>query len=130
MQGLNNVLKKIGNYSNYYSDSKFWKKIKSISNKAGSKIIYNALLLFYVFKSPKTSIRHKALICGALGYLIFPADLIPDVLIPIGFTDDIAVLLYALSLVKKEITPEIERQAKQKLLDLGLFTDDADLSLS
>ena len=120
MQGLNRVLKKLGDYSGYYSDSKFWKKISSIANKAGSKVVYNALLLFYVFKSPKTGIRQKALICGALGYLIFPADLIPDVFIPVGFTDDIAVLLYAMHLVQKEITPEIEYQAKQKLSDLGL----------
>ena len=121
-----NEIKKIGNYSHYYSDSKFWKKIKSVSAKAGSKVVYNALLLFYTLQSSAVTIRQKALICGALGYLIFPADLIPDVLIPFGFTDDVAVILYVISLVQKAITPETENKAKQKLSELGLLFEDAE----
>ena len=121
MKDLNNVIENLGDYSKNYSDSKFWKKIKSIAAKAGSKVVYYALLLFYTLKAPHVSFRKKALICGALGYLILPIDLIPDALIPVGYTDDIAVLIYAFTLVKSEITPEIENKAKQKLSDLGLY---------
>ena len=123
MKDLSKIFKKLSSYSNYYSDSKFWKKIKSLPKKAGSKAVYYALLLFYMLKSPDVGIRQKALICGALGYLILPADLIPDALIPLGYTDDAAVLLYVIGLVKSEITPEIENKAKQKLTDLGLNLD-------
>ena len=123
MKGIDKILKKIGDYSNHYSDSKFWEKIKSISTKVGSIVIYNALLLFYTLKSPDVSIKDKALIYGALGYLILPTDLIPDFFIPLGYTDDIAVLFYVIGLIKKEISPEIENKAKQKLSDLGFTLD-------
>ena len=125
MKGLNNRLKNLDKYSKYFSESKFWKKIESIAAKAGAKVIYYALLLFYTLKSPDVSIKTKALICGALGYLILPIDLIPDMLAPIGYSDDIAIIIYVVGLVKSEITPEIENKAKEKLSRLGLNYDEA-----
>jgi len=119
MKGLDEILKKIEDYSNSYSDSIFWTKIKSISKRVGSMIVYDALLLFYTLKSSNVSLKDKTLICGALGYLILPTDLIPDFFIPLGFTDDIAVLIYVIGLIKKEITPEIEYLTRQKMIDLG-----------
>ena len=123
MKGIDKILKKLGDYSNHYSDSKFWKKLKSISTKVGSMVVYDALLLFYALKAPDVSVKDKTLIYGALGYLILPVDLIPDIFIPLGFTDDIAVLFYVIGLIKKEISPEIESNAKQKLSDLGITLD-------
>ena len=120
MKGLSDVIENLSNYSKNYSDFKFWTKIKSIASKASSNVIYYALLLFYTLETPNVSFYKKTLICGALGYLILPTDLIPDVLIPVGHTDDIAVLIYAINLVKSAVTPEIENKAKQKLLDLRL----------
>ena len=125
MKGIDKVLKKLSDYSNHYSDSKFWKKLKSISTRVGSIVVYDALLLFYTLKSSDVGIKDKALICGALGYLILPTDFIPDMFIPLGYTDDIAVLFYVIGLIKKEITSEIESRAKQKMSDLGLFSDDS-----
>ena len=119
MKGLDEIIKKIEDYSNSYSDSKFWNKIKSFSKRVGSMVVYDALLLFYALKSSAVSFKDKALICGALGYLILPTDLIPDFFIPLGYTDDIAILIYVVGLIKKEITPEIEEQAKQKMIELG-----------
>jgi len=120
MKGLDDVLKNLNNYRKNYDDSKFWKKIESIVAKAGSKVIYNALLLFYTLKSPNVSFQNKASICGALGYLILPIDLIPDVLIMLGYSDDVTVLIYVVNLIQSEITSEIENEAKEKLSDLGL----------
>jgi len=123
MKNLTDIFKNLGNFSNNYNDSKFWKKLKSIPAKASSKVIYYALVLFYTLESDKVSFKKKALIYGALGYLILPIDLIPDMLIPVGYTDDIAVLFYVMTLVQSEITPEIENKAKQKLFDLGFEID-------
>lgn len=52
---------------------------------------------------------------GALGYLILPIDLIPDVVPVLGLTDDAAAITLAYDTVKASITPEIERKAKEKL---------------
>ena len=130
MKDLSKVTGNLGNYSKNYSDSKFWKKIKSIATKASSKAVYYALLLFYTLKASNVGFDKKALICGALGYLILPVDLIPDMLIPAGYTDDIAVLIYAINLVKSAITPEIENKAKQKLSDLKLYYDSETVSFA
>jgi len=119
MKGLDDIFKKLEDYSNHYSDSKFWKKLKSISKNVGKIVVYDALLLFYTLKSSTVNIKDKVLIYGALGYLILPTDLIPDFFIPLGLTDDIAVLIYVVGIIKKEITPEIENLAKQKMVELG-----------
>jgi uncharacterized membrane protein YkvA (DUF1232 family) len=52
---------------------------------------------------------------AALGYFILPTDIIPDLVVAFGFTDDIAVLLYALSQVADHITPEVKEKASKKL---------------
>ncbi|MCL1932667.1 MAG: YkvA family protein [Candidatus Azobacteroides sp.] len=121
MKGLSNILENLNKYSRYFNESEFWKKIESVAAKTSTRIIYYILLLFYTLKAPGVSIKKKALICGALGYLILPTDLIPDMLVPVGYTDDIAVIIYTVGLIKNEITPDIENKAREKLSRLGLY---------
>ena len=102
-------------YGQYFSPDSFLAKIKSIALKAGRKLIYNALLLFYVLTSPSTPLRYKQIIIGALGYMISPLDVIPDAIPIAGLTDDLAVLLYVLKKVWTGIDPEIVEQAKKRL---------------
>lgn len=102
------------NYQSKYSESKFWSKIKTIIKNAGKDLLYLALLLYYVLQSDDVSLRHKATIIGALGYLILPLDFIPDTIPVIGFTDDLTALTTAYEIVKSSITPEIEARAKAK----------------
>ena len=57
----------------------------------------------------------KLKILGALGYFILPLDFIPDAILGLGFTDDLAALAWALFKMKQYITPEIERKARERL---------------
>jgi uncharacterized membrane protein YkvA (DUF1232 family) len=79
------------------------------------KVTYAALLCYYVLKSPDVSRKDTAKIYGALGYFILPLDLIPDYVPMMGYTDDLSALLYCLHSIWKNITPEIERQAREQL---------------
>jgi uncharacterized membrane protein YkvA (DUF1232 family) len=106
------------NYQSKYSESKFWSKIKTIIKNAGKDLLYLALLLYYVLQSDDVSLRYKATIIGALGYLILPLDFIPDTIPVIGFTDDLTALTTAYEIVKSSITPEIEARAKAKADEL------------
>lgn len=45
-----------------------------------------------------------ATLLGALGYVVWPADAIPDVLVGIGLTDDAAVVTATIGLLGMEIT--------------------------
>ena len=114
------------NYQQHYTAQKFWAKIRTIGKQAGEKVVYYALLLYYVLKSPDVPIRHKGLIIGALGYLILPADLVPDAIPLLGFTDDASALYFVVQTVRSSITPAIEKQAELKMKEIFGETDNAE----
>ena len=75
-------MKKINDYSSYgcyFSNSGLWNKVKSVAQKAGVKVVYAVLLLYYVTIDENVSAGDKAKIYGALGYFILPIDFIPDI---------------------------------------------------
>lgn len=92
-----------GEYSKFYSEDSFWKKIKGFAAKAGIKVVYIALLLYYMLVDEAVDLKSKLTIVASLGYFIFPFDFIPDLIPVIGFTDDLSVLMFALSVVKGKI---------------------------
>ena len=103
------------NYANKFSQSDFVDKIASIAKRAGAKLVYAALILYYTLQSDKISTANKAMIIGALGYMISPLDVIPDAIPIAGLTDDLAVLLFVLKKVCTDIDPEIQQKAKDRL---------------
>ena len=102
-------------YANKFSQTEFAEKIARIAKRAGAKLVYAALILYYTLQSDKVRKADKAIIIGALGYMISPLDVIPDAIPIAGLTDDLAVLLYVLKKVWTGIDPEIVEQAKSKL---------------
>lgn len=121
--------KDIEKYQNRYSEQDFLKKVTRAARKAGIKVVYLALILYYVLKSPKVKTADKGKIWGALGYFILPIDIIPDFIPVAGYTDDLAALLWAFYAVAKNVTPEIEAQAKQKLHDWFGDYDEAEITI-
>ena len=109
--------KDIEKYQKRYNEQDLTRKLGRAARKAGIKVIYLVLLLYYVLKSPSVRTSDKGKIWGALGYFILPIDLIPDFIPVAGYTDDLAALLWAFYAVAKNVTPEIESQAKKKLHD-------------
>ena len=102
-------------YANKFSQTDFVEKIASIAKRAGAKLVYAALILYYTLQSDKISTANKAMIIGALGYMISPLDVIPDAIPIAGLTDDLAVLLFVLKNVWTDIDPEIQKKAKDRL---------------
>lgn len=107
---------KLSKYEKEFSEDGLWEKIASVAKKAGIKVVYYALLLFYALKSENVTMSDKALIIGALGYFILPLDLIPDFLVPVGYGDDLAVMW---GLIKKLdcIDEVVKSQAQEKLTE-------------
>lgn len=104
-------------YGKHYSENGFWKKLVKCVKRAGAKFVYYALVLYYTLAESRTPVKYKAVIVGALGYLILPVDLVFDFLPGIGLNDDWLVLVVAAAYVAPAITPEIKAQAKTKLND-------------
>lgn len=101
-------------YSNKFTNGEFLEKIAKIAKRAGAKLVYIALVLYYTLQSDKVSIKDKAIIVGALGYLVSPLDVIPDAIPIIGLGDDLAVLLYVIGKIG-DVSEEIKEKAKSKL---------------
>jgi uncharacterized membrane protein YkvA (DUF1232 family) len=104
-------------YGRNYSESSFWIKLKRFAKKAGIKVVYAALLLFYVLQSPNVPLKAKAIIIGALGYFIAPIDIIPDILLGIGYTDDLGILLGALVSVAMYVDKDVKYKAGIKITE-------------
>ena len=114
-------------YHDNYNENSFWDKIKAFARKAGIKLIYLALLLFYTLQSGNLSLKDKAIIYGALGYFILPIDLIPDWIPVIGLSDDFGTLMYAYKRIKENITDEIREKAEIKLMEIFGNFDKAEI---
>ena len=120
-------MEELTRYQKHYSEESLAAKIAKVAKKAGIKVIYAALLLYYVLKSHQTPKKDRNKILGALGYFILPFDLIPDWIPVVGFTDDLAALTWALYAVSKNVTPEVKALAKAKLHDWFGDYDEASL---
>ena len=115
MQEMANNNINLDDYAQYFNDSRLWRKLKKVARKAGRKAVYYVLVLYYVACDPAVPSSMKLKILGALGYFILPLDFIPDAILGLGFTDDLAALAWALFKMKQYITPEIERKARERL---------------
>ena len=102
-------------YSDKYTASGFVEKISHIAKRAGAKLVYAALILYYTLQSKDVPLKDKAIIIGALGYLISPLDVIPDAIPIAGLGDDVAVLLYVLRKIKGDLTDDVKKRAYDKL---------------
>ena len=102
-------------YKDRFSNSGFVEKISRIAKRAGVKLVYASLILYYTLENPKVSIKDKAIIIGALGYLISPLDVMPDAIPIAGLSDDLAVLIYVLHRVWGDVSEEVKAKAKAKL---------------
>lgn len=102
-------------YKDTFSTNGFVEKISRIAKRAGVKLVYAALLLYYTLENDKVSIKDKAIIIGALGYLISPLDVVPDAIPIAGLGDDLAVLIYVLHKVWGDVSEEVKNKARAKL---------------
>ncbi len=102
-------------YSGKFTSGEFMDKISKIAKRAGAKLVYAALILFYTLQSDKISIKDKAIIVGALGYLVSPLDVVPDAIPIVGLGDDLTVLIYVLNKVWGDVPEDVKTKAKEKL---------------
>ena len=89
--------------------------LRKLLLKAGRTIALPALEAFELVIDPLTPPQVRLTMLAGLTYLLFPLDLIPD-LIPIaGFSDDLVALTAVISIWNKHITPEIKYKARTRL---------------
>lgn len=122
-------LSEVISFGSNYSPTKLFDKISKVAKKAGVKAVYAALILYYAIMDDEVPLKDKAVVIGALGYFICPVDFIPDVLGPLGYSDDISVLIMALKTIWGNISYRTKSQARSRMESWFGRVSDSELHL-
>jgi uncharacterized membrane protein YkvA (DUF1232 family) len=95
----------------------FWAKLKRVAGMV--PFVDDLVAAYYCALDPATPMRVRGMLLAALAYFILPADLIPDLILGLGFADDAALLTAVVGLVAAHITPT-HRAAAARALDKEL----------
>ena len=107
--------KELQKYEQHYNESSFLDKVTKYGKLIGINALYKAVQLWFMMQKPDVPATTKAVIMGALGYLIAPLDFLPDLMPVLGYTDDFVAITFALIKVQGYIDEEVERKSKHLL---------------
>ncbi len=90
-------------YADRFNPEEMWEKLKTQAAKAGQDLVVMVLTIYYTIRDrikgtnvttdiPMTDVL---MLAGAIAYFVCPADLIPDVMPGVGYSDDLAALTFA-----------------------------------
>jgi uncharacterized membrane protein YkvA (DUF1232 family) len=101
----------------------FWPKLKQ--NLARIPFAKDVVAAWYCALDANTPLKVKGTLFAALAYFILPFDVVPDVILGLGFTDDLAVLVTAMTLVRTHITQAHRDRARETIesLQKGISLD-------
>lgn len=91
----------------------FWPKLQKVLSRI--PFAEKAVAAYYCAFDDDTPLKVKGILLAALAYFIMPIDVLPDVIMGLGFTDDLTVLATAYSLISSHIKPEHIERARQTL---------------
>lgn len=70
---------------------------------------------YYCATDPLTPLKVKGVLFAALAYFVIPTDMVPDIIVGLGFTDDATVLATALGIVGAQIQESHRIEARRLL---------------
>jgi uncharacterized membrane protein YkvA (DUF1232 family) len=97
--------------------SQFWVKLTRFAGRV--PFVDDAVAVYYCAMDTNTPVRVRGTLLAALAYFIMPADMIPDILVGVGLTDDAAILAAVMGLLTTHIKPH-HRAAAAKALGKDL----------
>jgi uncharacterized membrane protein YkvA (DUF1232 family) len=98
--------------------SGFWRKLGRFAGRL--PFAEDVVAAYYCALDSGTPLRVRAILLAALAYFIMPVDVVPDVILGFGFTDDATVIATAIGLAYRHITEDHRKSARRVLQ-----TDDA-----
>jgi uncharacterized membrane protein YkvA (DUF1232 family) len=97
-------------------DQGFWPKMRRVAAKV--PFAAEALSVWYCAKDEETPTAAKGMMLAALAYFVMPADVIPDFIAGLGYTDDAAVFAALMSVVGKNLKPRHQQAARRSIAKL------------
>jgi uncharacterized membrane protein YkvA (DUF1232 family) len=92
----------------------FWHKARRTAGRI--PFSEDVVAAFHCATDPATPLPIRITLFGALAYFVMPFDAIPDLLLGLGFTDDAAVIIGALTAARIHITDVHREKARAWLL--------------
>src|SRR5215831_12373839 len=92
----------------------FWQKARKTLGRV--PFIEEAVAAFFCASDSNTPLAIRATLFGALAYFVLPFDAIPDFIAGLGYTDDAAVLIAAMTAASTHITASHRARARAWLL--------------
>lgn len=92
----------------------FWRTAKRAARHV--PFMDEVVAAYYCAMDKETPLRARGTVLAALAYFVLPFDVVPDMILGLGFTDDIAVLTAALGAITAHIKPA-HRLAARAALD-------------
>ena len=108
----------MSNFKGEYIERNFFESLYKYAKRAGVKLVYYALILYFTLQDGKVPVKIKGIIISTLGYLFLPTDMVPDMLPALGMSDDLVSLIVALAATIMYVTPEIKAKAKQRMKNI------------
>lgn len=98
------------------SPRRFWRKI----GRALAAIPFaDDIVAAYLCAMDRTTPTYvRAVLLGAVAYFVLPADMIPDLLVGLGYTDDASVVAAAMAAVGGHLRPAHREEAHRRLDEL------------
>lgn len=94
---------------------RFWPTVKKALRAI--PFIDEVVAAYFAMLDPQTPLKARLIVLGALLYFVTPFDLVPDLLLGIGFLDDASILAAAIASIRQSITPEHREAARRALSD-------------
>ena len=98
-------------------ERRFWRKVRRAVARV--PFVEDLLAAYFCAMDRDTPTYVRGVLLGAVAYFVLPADMIPDVLAPLGFTDDASVIAAAIAAVGSHLQPRHRAQARQRLGQLA-----------
>lgn len=95
--------------------AKFWPTLKRAVRYV--PLSRDLVAAYYCAVDPKTPTRVRGTLLAALAYFVLPIDILPDMFVMVGFTDDVAVLAAALRMIQGHIADRHYDSADTALAD-------------
>lgn len=92
----------------------FWGKLRRVAGRI--PFTQELVAAYYCAIDPETPTRVKAILFAGLAYFVMPADLIPDFVAGLGFTDDASVVTAVIAAVSGYIKKRHQDKARRALL--------------
>lgn len=95
----------------------FWAKLRKVAGQV--PFVEDIVAGYYCALDPDTPLRVRGMLLAAIAYFIVPLDIVPDIILGLGFADDAALVTAVLAMVSAHITPT-HRAAAARALDKEL----------